>query len=71
MNPFRVGVTINEKRALFCQKSTLCLVIGLGLGLIFTVKWWDFTVFKKRYFLSILNEKRGPKHKNWVCINYS
>ena len=30
----------------------------LGVGDFFTVKWWDFTVYKKRYFLSILNEKR-------------
>ena len=57
VNPLRVGVTINEKRALFWSKCTLCLVIGFGLGLSFTGKWWDFTVYKKRYFVSILNEK--------------
>ena len=45
-------------------------MIGLGLGLSFTGKWWDFTIYKKRYFVSILNEKRGPKHKKWVCIKY-
>ena len=57
MNPFNIWVTINEKRALFCQKLTLCLVKGLGLGFFFTVKWWDFTKNKKRYIVSILNKK--------------
>ena len=29
----------------------------LGVGVFFTVKWWDFTNNKKRYIVSILNKK--------------
>ena len=36
----------------------------LGFGSFFYRKVVDFRVYKKRYFVSILNEKRGPNIRN-------